>query len=56
MLGWHASGCRLNSWSGKNFSGQNFFLVEVVENLSRHSKQLELGQEECSGIAILMKL
>jgi len=38
--GCHASGCKFNSWSG-----QNFFLVEVVANLSLHLKQLELGQE-----------
>jgi len=40
MQGWHASGCRLNSWSG-----QKTFLIEVIENLSLHSKELELGQD-----------
>jgi len=30
-------------------------LVEVVANLSLHSKQLELGKM-CSGIAILIEL
>jgi len=57
MLGGHASGCRFNSWSGQNFSGQTF-LVEVVANLSLHSKQLELGQDElrCSNPDRIMTL
>jgi len=35
-LGWHASGFRFNFWSGQNF------LVEVVANLSLHSKQFRV--------------
>jgi len=50
MQGWHASGCRFDSWSA-----QKFFLVE---NLSLYSKELELGQDvlRYTGIVILIEL
>jgi len=42
MLGWHAGG----SWLQVSFLVRSkIFLVEVVANLSLHSKQLELGQD-----------